>query len=581
MKRTIILSVFTLLVFGSCQRNSTVELRLNHAEELMSEHPDSAWHILESIDRKALDSRRIRARHALLSSQALDKNYIDVNNDSLICIAIDYYANHGSYEDRAKTYYYHAIVQGNASNTEAAIKALVMAEEYAKKTKNSLLNGLIFSYLGDQYYSQYSFDGAIAAYSSAIPFFETIKNKTYLLYVLWRKGVSLNLADNPQQAIECLSEAQTIAVDLGDRPAILDIIASIGGIKIDRNDDITSLQTYKQDIFDIYNRYADGEIPVEHYPLIGYIYWQEGQIDSARILCNRYYSLQPHITSLNVGVLSILSQVEESDGNYKKALFYERLYSNYSDSLNMEWRNNLVQNLERKYRTEYFQKSYAALKKTSRYAMVSLILVIAIIIILAAVVIASYKRAIYRKNQELSEYEHYIRESKTHYAELTHEYNEIKRNLTIPNEHSQTLFVILENRIKSLQKLLELASICETNPDNFYRQFKEHLKVASGKNQELANDVIAIANLSCHGIIDYLQKSYPALSQRELCYCGFICLGFSPESIRILYNHTNTYSIYTLRSKIRSKLGITNDSSNLEKYIVELKKYLGKTTDLV
>lgn len=91
MKRTIILSVFTLLVFGSCQRNSTVELRLNHAEELMSEHPDSAWHILESIDRKALDSRRIRARHALLSSQALDKNYIDVNNDSLIRIAIDYY----------------------------------------------------------------------------------------------------------------------------------------------------------------------------------------------------------------------------------------------------------------------------------------------------------------------------------------------------------------------------------------------------------------------------------------------------------------------------------------------------------
>jgi len=94
------------------------------------------------------------------------------------------------------------------------------------------LNGLIFSYLGDQYYSQYSFDGAIAAYSSAIPFFETLNNKTYLLYVLWRKGVSLNLADNPQQAIECLSEAQTIAVDLEDLPAILDITASIGGIKI-------------------------------------------------------------------------------------------------------------------------------------------------------------------------------------------------------------------------------------------------------------------------------------------------------------------------------------------------------------
>ena len=53
------------------------------------------------------------------------------------------------------------------------------------------------------------------------------------------------------------------------------------------------------------------------------------------------------------------------------------------------------------------------------------------------------------------------------------------------------------------------------------------------------------------------------------------------ELIEPTYNHTNTYSIYTLRSKIRSKLGITNDSSNLEKYIVELKKYLGKTVDFI
>ena len=169
MRRTIILSVFTMLIFISCQKNTIVELRLKHAEELMSEHPDSAW-TYTWIHRPT--STRFPAHKSPSCSFVVTgarQNYIDVNNDSLICIAIDYYANHGSYEDRAKTYYYHAIVQGNASNTEAAIKALVMAEEYAKKTKNSLLNGLIFSYLGDQYYSQYSFDGAIAAYSSAIP----------------------------------------------------------------------------------------------------------------------------------------------------------------------------------------------------------------------------------------------------------------------------------------------------------------------------------------------------------------------------------------------------------------------------
>lgn len=131
MRRTIILSVFTMLIFISCQRNSTIELRLNHAEKLMSEHPDSAWHILESIDRKALDSRRIRARHALLSSQALDKNYIDVDNDSLIKITYDYYGSRNS-SDSLKflsEYYYGRICQ-NAGDFRQAILRYLVAEQY-------------------------------------------------------------------------------------------------------------------------------------------------------------------------------------------------------------------------------------------------------------------------------------------------------------------------------------------------------------------------------------------------------------------------------------------------------------------
>lgn len=86
----------------------------------------------------------------------------------------------------------------------------------------------------------------------------------------------------------------------------------------------------------------------------------------------------------------------------------------------------------------------------------------------------------------------------------------------------------------------------------------------------MAEDVIAIANLTNGGIIDRLRRFYPSLSQHELCYCGFISLGFSHECIRILYNHTNVYSIYTMRCKIRSKIGLINKVVSLESYIQNL-----------
>ena len=71
----------------------------------MADRPDSAKIILESIDPKALHTRAGKARFALLYSQALDKNYIDVDRDTLISRALKYYRHRGNAHDRALAYY--------------------------------------------------------------------------------------------------------------------------------------------------------------------------------------------------------------------------------------------------------------------------------------------------------------------------------------------------------------------------------------------------------------------------------------------------------------------------------------------
>lgn len=568
MKQPFSIMFFIAILVSSCN-TSNIDHLLCNADAVMSSTPDSAKLILESIDINTIPSRRGKAKYALLLSQTYDKCYIDVDNDSLICHAVDYYSGHGTNIDKAKTYYYYAIVKYNASDFEAAIKNLITAREYVEKTDDSYLKGLIYSYLGSLYYDQFSFDEAVHAYSCAATAFDDADNKPNLLYALYNRGLALSMAGDINTAIDVLYDAKSMALGMDDVETALNIIASIGGIKIDNDTDVRSLQHYKREIFGVYHEYTNGNIPLAHYPIVGYIYFQEGKIDSAHMLYKQYYLQQPCIKPSNVGVLAMLSKIEAYNKDYRAAWNYERLYTNYADSINENWRKNLIQNLEKKYKTEYLEKSYQALVSSHKYAMRSWALTIVMILIVGGIVISYYRKALYRKKRELIEYERYVEEGQNLYAELAGKYEEIKTHTNVQDERSQKLFMLLGNRIQSLKQLLEWASIYEKNTDNFYKRFKEHIKVAAGKNRELADDVIAIANLSCHGVIDYLYRLHPTLSRHELCYCGFICLGFSPESIRILYNHTNPYSIYTMRSKIRSKLGITNNSSlDLEAYIV-------------
>ena len=560
-----IISAIVLSVFTGCADNSEVLLK---AESVMLEQPDSALSLLEDIDPRSLKTKQTRAKYALLLSQAKDKCFIDETNDSLIRVAVDYYSGKGTNIDKAKAYYYYSVVKNNAFDFDDAVKYLIIAREYVEQTDDSCLKGLIYSYLGSLYLDQYSFDEAVEAYSCAVAAFDKTGNKRNLLYAMYNKGLALNMAGDYNSAIEVLSNAQDVAFEIQDIKTVLNIISSIGGIKIMHNSDVSSLRQYKVEIFDVYRQFTDGQIPIEHYPFIGYIYLEEGKIDSAYMLYNQYYTQQTSIQPSNVGVLAMLSKIEFMRKNYKAAYEYECSYTHYMDSINENRQNDLIQNLEKKYKTEYLEESYKALTRTHKYAMRIWTLGIILILVIGGVIISYYRIALYRKKQEVAECEQYIEEGKNLYTDLVGKYEKIKAHMNVQDERSQTLFVVLGNRIESLKQLLEWASIYEKNTDNFYKRFKDHIKVAAGKNKELTDDVITIANMSCNGVIDYLYDMHPTLSRHELCYCGFICLGFSPESIRILYNHTNPYSIYTMRSKIRNKIGIKNNAMDLESYIL-------------
>ena len=75
---------------------------LDQAEMYLTSAPDSAFVALDSLDRSLLITKELQARHALLYSQALEKVGIEVYNDSIIHIALDYYSAVGDSENTQK-----------------------------------------------------------------------------------------------------------------------------------------------------------------------------------------------------------------------------------------------------------------------------------------------------------------------------------------------------------------------------------------------------------------------------------------------------------------------------------------------
>ena len=144
---TFILSVLLLTACGESQRNSQL---LNRAEAVMNDSCEVALSILQdSIDTTTLTTERGRAIYALLLSQALDKNYIDITSDSIIAPAVAYFADGNDPHYAMLTHYYYGRIFENANDNHNAIIQYTKATNYINQTSDHLIHGLIYSSLGN------------------------------------------------------------------------------------------------------------------------------------------------------------------------------------------------------------------------------------------------------------------------------------------------------------------------------------------------------------------------------------------------------------------------------------------------
>lgn len=186
MKQLLLVQFVGVMMLSSCTTYG-VRKELSDIESYIMERPDSALTMLEAMDRNDLEQERDKARHALLHAMALDKNYIDVSDDSIAQVAVDYYSKHGLEKYKARSFYYLGIAYYYQKNYAKAILEFTKAEQAAIKS-DSLYLGMSLLAQADAYSHTYNDAEELKCLNRANDVFENLGAEYY------RTVVQLSLA---------------------------------------------------------------------------------------------------------------------------------------------------------------------------------------------------------------------------------------------------------------------------------------------------------------------------------------------------------------------------------------------------
>lgn len=540
MKNVLTISILTC-VLTFCGRNQAVDESLDRAESCMSASPDSALAILESIDSLHFDSRSQNARYALLKSIALDKNYIDRIDDSLINIAVNYYRHRCNAPYKFKSYYYQARIYQNAGQMDKAMESLVCAE-HIKPSKISAEDlARLFFTKAQIKFSRFDLSGELDELREAAKYSKISGNdNNYVSAILSQANTYLILRDY-HKLDSCLSIVnQHPDLSYHNHLKMLDI-KLLYSLNVN-----SSIEVLKSDC-EKYINYARSESDLD-WKIISLVYLQIGDADLSEDALCRYLQNGGNINDESYYYL--LASVQKSQEEYINA--YESIirYAKLSDSLDLIKINQEVKSV----RTNY-ENNITIIKQRILYVIIAVIFIIIISLCL-------FFHRMFRK-RELS--------LRLQYDEIKEEYDELsaltKRLKPIEklmdtlekdnnDEHSVLVQRIIEMRVKALATFLN-------------RDVPDSLSKAAVTLEELLNNrdkvTVSIGLIYAIYFPRFVSKLTDCgLTASEIGYCCLLIIGLKTSELPRVINYSNAYNI---SSRLRTKLGLKAEDGTLSAWL--------------
>ncbi len=534
---TSVVIIIAISLFG-CSESSKVNDIFSKAEQLMDTYPDSALLLLQDVESRNLVTKEGKARHALLLSQAYDKNYIDLTNDSLINIAVEYYNGKRKYKRYDMlSHYYKARVQYNGGAYMKSIISATEAERIAKEIEDHFYLGLIYQCFSANYNVSYNSVEELRYIKLAHECFKCAGKQTHILtsYLCIGAGYVAN-RDN-ESAIK-IYENLLSKIDRNNNKNFLGRIIhhyanvlTIDGQFFKAKEQLLLLNEipkYKWNINDYCN--------------LARAYNKEQKRDSAL-----YYVAKAKRsikrTADSVFLQRVMYEMSLTDNDYKSALMYSNAIDALQDSItSITLRQSVIKN-----HRDYFEQESLRIKEKAAHNKqiftLSTIILVASVCMMLLIALYYYEKT-KRKNIEIA-----------HTLEVIHDANKIINSQKKEIETAQQQIAkVFSGQFALLDELLNTYLDHEGSSRNSTAILKEVEKsIASFSTQKKLNELKMVINENMNNIVDRLQQQFPTINTNELNLFLYLCAQFSPRVIA-LFMMDKLENIYNRKSRLKRKI---------------------------
>lgn len=520
--------VILLCLFYGCDTAS--EMALNQAEVLMREKPDSSLYILKRIDSDKLSRRKDKAKYALLYSQALDKNYIDKTNDSLIFVAVDYYQEHGTEQEKMLAYYYLGRVQYNARVYQSAIISFLQAEEYALRAEDYLYCGLIYRNISNIYNDTYNTAEELKYAQKAYDCFCRADATEYRDYALPVLAVAYGNTSDRTKEKELLDQAIVLARERCDT-LLWGICLSSYALCQEVTEDYRGA---KESILSIKNRLR---LPVDlqDWVTLAHCYAQENKTDSVNFcLSEAWHSAATSADSAKISLRTYW--IEKIRNNPQKALEALEYCNDFQIIVS---RQILQQSVIAAQRDHFRGQSEFAMYKLKAEHRLGIIIILSICLLTGFIIIYLYRR-IQRKNAEIERF-----------MNIASDIQDVLQNKN--TEMSHLVRQLFREKFEFIDSLGCTYYERQNTPNEqiaIYNRVKQAIQNL-GTDKQTKCELERIVNLCNEDMLKKIRSQIPEIKDVDYDLFCYLCAGFSYRAISI-FMQTKIDNVYNRKSRLKT-----------------------------
>ena len=531
MKRSVLFAFLSLFLSVGCS-SWRVNETLKDIESFIMERPDSALAVLDSIDRTLLKTDRHKAHHALLHAMALDKNYIDVDDDSLASVAVKYFSRKGPEKYHARSLYYLGLSYYYAQDYKNAILEFTKAEKVAERS-DSLYLGMTKDIKATIYSATHNDSEALRLLKEAYDIYLELSLHQYI------NNTELRLANLYCNNDDFL-KADSLYIHLISSEKVDDFIKN----SATKNKAFITISHYNKDydkaafLYDRLVNDSDASIlTYKDYWAYAYSLSKVGRKEEAQSLVSQLKSVDSSGTADYWMYL-----IEKSRGNSENALKYLEHTTTKTDK---EVMKALQQSLALTQRDYYESEFINAEFKARNRQLIAISVGVSSVLVL---VLLLWATSVYVRRQ---------REEKEYYLNYA---NEIRRQLEdAKNEDYPQLkrkyLEIYKSKFEMISSLYEEYVLYrgKKNAEHaIYSKVSEIINAFIGDNAN-RQQLESVLNDSLDGIVSMLRKEMPRLKEIDYSIFCYMVIGFDATSISHLLN-ISTNVVYIRKSRMRQHI---------------------------